>query len=135
MLSRSLRACALASLLIAALPEIAAGQLDPKPSKATAQPDKLLYDRGVADVQKKRFEVGRMELQTLINTYGSSEYLPKAHLALAESWFKQGGARGLDQAREQCRLLTQQFPDSPEAKQALDMLRKIGDLKNPPPAK
>lgn len=135
MLCRSLCACALASLMIVALSESAAGQQDPKASKATAQPDKILCDHGVADVQKNRFEVARMELQTLINTYGSSEYLPKAHLALAESWFKEGGARGLERAREQCRVLSQQFPDSTEAKQALDLLRKIDDLKNPPPAK
>ncbi len=132
MLHRSLCACALASLMILALSETAAAQQAPKTS---AQPDKLLYDSGLANVQKKKFEVARMEFTTLINTYVSSEYLSKAHLALAESWFKQGGARGLDQAREECRLLTQQFPDSPEAKQALDMLRKIEDLKNPPPAK
>ncbi len=132
MLYRSLCACALASLMIPALSETAAAQQAPKTS---AQPDKVLYDSGLANVQKKKFEVARMELTTLINTYSSSDYLSKAHLALAESWFKQGGARGLDQAREECRLLTQQFPDSPEAKQALDMLRKIEDLKNPPPAK
>jgi outer membrane protein assembly factor BamD (BamD/ComL family) len=132
MLYRSLCACALASLMIPALSETAAAQQDPKTS---AQPDKVLYDHGLADVQKKRFESARLLLQTLIYTYGSSEYVPKAHLALAESWFKEGGARGLDRAREQCSLLTQQFPDSPEAKQALDMLREIEDLKNPPSAK
>jgi len=132
MLCRSLCACALASLMIPALCETAAAQQAPQTS---TQPDKILYDRGLADVQKSRFEVARLELQTLINTYSSSEYVPKAHLALADSWFKQGGARGLDQAREQCRVLTQQFPNSPEAKQAVDMLRKIEDLKNPPPAK
>jgi outer membrane protein assembly factor BamD (BamD/ComL family) len=132
MLYRSLCACALASLMIPALSETAAAQQD---SKSSAQPDKVLYDHGLVEIQKKRFESARLLLQTLINTYGSSEYLPKADLALAESWFKEGGARGLDRAQEQCRLLTQQFPDSPEAKQALDMLRKIEDLKNPPSAK
>lgn len=135
MLYRFLCACALASLMIAAFSETAAAQQNSKPSQSTAQPDKVLYDRGVADIQKNRVEVGRLELQTLINSYGSSEYLSKAHIALAESWFKQGGARGLEQASEQCRLLNQQFPDSPEAKQALDLLRKIDALKNPPPAK
>jgi outer membrane protein assembly factor BamD (BamD/ComL family) len=132
MLYRPLCACALASLMIPALSETAAAQQD---AKTSAQPDKVLYDHGLVDIQKKRFESARLLLQTLIYTYGASEYLPKAHLALAESWFKQGGARGLDQAREQYSLLTQQFPDSPEAKQALDMLRKIEDLKNPASAK
>jgi len=134
MLSRSLCACALASLLIGALPEIAAAQQERNASKATAQPDKILYDRGVGDIQSKRFEVARVLLQSLINTYGSSEYLPKAYLALAESWFEEGGAQRLEKAREQCRVLNQQFPDSTEAKQALELLRKIDDLVKRPAA-
>ena len=137
MLYKSLCSCALVSLLISAVPHTVAGQQDPKSSQSTAQPDRTLYERGAADLQKKRFEVGRMELQTLINTYQSSEYLLKARLALAESWFKEGGARGLAQAQAECSQLIQQFPNSPEAQQAAELVRKIEEPagKRPSPSR
>ena len=43
-----------------------------------AQPDKILYDRALNDIKHGRQEVGRLTMQTLINTYPDSEYLAKA---------------------------------------------------------
>ncbi|MFZ1008018.1 MAG: outer membrane protein assembly factor BamD, partial [Candidatus Sulfotelmatobacter sp.] len=68
------------------------------PAKATdkelstsAEPDKILYDRALADVKHGRYTEGRLSLQTLINTYPDSEYLAKAKLAVADSYYKEGG--------------------------------------------
>jgi outer membrane protein assembly factor BamD len=124
MFRQSACTCALAALMLSALPQPASAQRESKPSQPAAQPDKALYDRGVADIRKNRFEVGRMTLQTLMNTYRSSEYLPKAQLAVAESWLKQGGERGRAQAREECAQLMRKYPDSAEARQAAGILRK-----------
>ncbi len=137
MLRNSLRACALASLLISALLLTAAGQQDRKASQTASQPDKILYDRAVKDIEHGRYEVARLSLNTLMNTYESSEYLSKAQLALAESWFKEGGARGLEHAQEECKQLIQNFPGSEEARKSADLLRKIQDStgKKPSPAK
>ena len=52
-------------------------------TKDTQQPDKVLYDRAIADIERSRFEVARLTLNTLINTYDTSEYLAKAKLAIA----------------------------------------------------
>ena len=41
----------------------------------------------------------RLTLQTLINTYPDSEYLAKAKLAIADSYYKEGGTAGLDASR------------------------------------
>ena len=49
-----------------------------------AEPDKILYDKAMADIKHGRHEVGRLNLQTLINTYPDSEYLAKAKLAIAD---------------------------------------------------
>jgi outer membrane protein assembly factor BamD len=95
--------------------------------KASDQPDKQLYDRAVADLQKKRYDRARLSLQVLIDTYESSEYLAMAHLALAESWFKQGGARNLAQARDECQVLLLHYPNTPEAKAAREMLGKMDE--------
>src|SRR5271170_2881224 len=67
-------------------------------TKDTKQPDKVLFDRAVNDIEHGRYEVARITLNTLINTYDSSEYLAKAKLAIADSWYREGGANGLVQA-------------------------------------
>jgi outer membrane protein assembly factor BamD len=65
---------------------------------ASAEPDKVLYTKAVDDLKHHRYEVGRLALQTLINTYPDSEYLAKAKLAIGDSYFKEGGGSGLKQS-------------------------------------
>src|SRR5579859_7132330 len=62
------------------------------------QPDKVLYEKAVNEITHARYDVGRLTLQTLINTYPDSEYLSKAKLAIADSYYKEGGVSGLTQA-------------------------------------
>src|SRR5467141_2370989 len=50
------------------------------------------------DVKHGRHEVGRLNLQTLINTHPDSEYLADAKLAIADSFYKEGGTANLTQA-------------------------------------
>lgn len=42
-------------------------------TKDTQQPDKVLYDKAINDIEKGRFEIARLTLQTLMNTYDTSE--------------------------------------------------------------
>jgi hypothetical protein len=37
-------------------------------TKDTQQPDKILYDRAIKDIEHSRFEVARLTFNTLINT-------------------------------------------------------------------
>ena len=53
-------------------------------TKDTKQPDKVLYDKAIADIEHSRFEIARITLNTLINTYDQSEFLAKAKLAEME---------------------------------------------------
>src|ERR1043166_4325921 len=64
-------------------------------TKDTEQPDKVLFDKAIKDIEKGRYEVARLTLNTMINTYDSSEYLAKAKLAIADSWMRQSGPEGL----------------------------------------
>jgi outer membrane protein assembly factor BamD len=64
----------------------------------TAEPDKILYDKAMDDMKHGRHEVGRLNLQTLINTYPDSEFLAKAKLAIADSYYKEGGSANMAQA-------------------------------------
>src|ERR1700733_14728921 len=63
-------------------------------TKDTQQPDKVLFDKAINDIEHSRFEIARLLLQNLINTYDTSEYLAKAKLAIADAWFREGGAHG-----------------------------------------
>ena len=65
--------------------------------------------------QAARFDVGRLAFQTLINTYPDSEYLAKAKLAVADSYYKEGGTSGLTQAVAEYQDFITFFPFLDEA--------------------
>ena len=81
----------------------------------TAEPDKLLYERAMEDIKHGRHEVGRRNMQTLINTYPDSEYLAKAKLAIADSYYKEGGTANTTQAIQAYQDFKVFFPMLPEA--------------------
>ncbi|HVN80362.1 MAG TPA: outer membrane protein assembly factor BamD [Terriglobia bacterium] len=85
---------------------------------ATAEPDKVLYEKGLRDMQKGRYEVARLTLQTLLNTYPDSDYKEKAKLALADSFFKQGGTTGFIQAEAEYKDFITFFPTSDDSDDA-----------------
>jgi outer membrane protein assembly factor BamD len=80
-----------------------------------AEPDKILYDKAMDDIKHGRHEVGRLSLQTLINTYPDSEYLAKAKLAIADSYYKEGGTANTTQAVQAYMDFGVFFPMLPEA--------------------
>src|SRR6195256_899665 len=84
----------------------------------TAEPDKILYDRAADDVKHGKHEVGRLNLQTLINTYPDSEYLAKAKLLIADSYYKEGGTANMTQAISGYKDFIVFFPFLPEASYA-----------------
>ena len=61
---------------------------------------------------------GRLTLQTLINAYPDSEYLSKAKLAIADSYYSEGGVSGLTQAEAEYKDFITFFPTAPEAPEA-----------------
>lgn len=82
---------------------------------ASAEPDKILYDRAQRDLKGGRFTEGRLALQTLINTYPDSEYLAKAKLAVADSYYKEGGTSNLTQSIQEYNDFQTFFPFLDEA--------------------
>jgi len=81
----------------------------------TAEPDKILYNRAVEDIRRGRQEVGRLGLQTLINTYPDSEFLAKAKLGIADSYYKESGTANMAQAIQGYKDFIIFFPFLPEA--------------------
>ena len=93
----------------------AAPAAKPAAKEASAEPDKVLYDRAQADLTHGRYTEGRLALQTLINTYPDSEYLAKAKLSVADSYFKEGGTSNLTQAIQEYNDFQTFFPFLDEA--------------------
>jgi len=84
----------------------------------TAEPDKVLYDRAMNDIKTGHETVARFSLQTLLNTYPDSEYVAKAKLAIADSFYKEGTTEGLEQAINEYKDFITFFPYLDEASYA-----------------
>ncbi len=81
---------------------------------ATQEPDKVLFERSLEDIKNKKYDVARLTLQTLINAYPDSEYLADAKLAIADSYYEQGGTTGLTHAEVEYKDYITFFPNSPK---------------------
>lgn len=82
------------------------------------QPDKVLYQKSIDAIDHGHYDVGRLTLQALLNTYPDSEYLAKAKLAIADSYYEQGGTAGLTEAEAEYKDFQTFFPTAPEAPMA-----------------
>ena len=82
---------------------------------ADVAPDKTLYERSLDDIAKGHNEVARLTLNALINTYPDSEYLAKAKLAMADSYYKEGGTASLTSAANEYNDFITFFPFLDEA--------------------
>jgi outer membrane protein assembly factor BamD len=89
------------------------------------QPDKLLFDKAMKAMKKGHYDVARLDLQTLLNTYPESEYDMRAKLAVGDTWFKEGGTAALSQAESEYKDFITFFPQAPEAAEAQ---MKVGDI-------
>ena len=84
-------------------------------TKESAEPDKVLYERAMNSIKHSKYTEGRLDFQTLINTYPDSEYLAKAKLGVADSFYKEGGTSSLTQAVEEYKNFIVFFPFLDEA--------------------
>ncbi len=94
-------------------------------TKNTQQPDKVLFDQAMRDIEHGRYETARISLQTLMNTYESSEFMAKAKLAVADSWYREGGANGMAQAEAEYKDFQLFYPNMEEAAEAQNRICDI----------
>jgi outer membrane protein assembly factor BamD len=100
-------------------------RINPIEAQDAKLPDKQLYDKAMDAVKHGRYDVARLDLQTLLNTYPDSQYMMRAKLGVADSWFKEGGTAALTQAEQEYTDFITFFPNSPEAAEAQ---MRIGDI-------
>ena len=98
---------------------------NPLSNVKSAQPDKVLFDKAANAMKHGKYDVARLDLQTLLNTYPDSEYQMRAKLMVGDTWFKEGGSAALTQAESEYKDFITFFPNSPEAAEAQ---MKVGDI-------
>jgi outer membrane protein assembly factor BamD len=103
----------------------AAKKIEPVAAADAKLPDRQLYDKALAATKKGHFDVARLDLQTLLNTYPDSQYQMKAKLAIADSWYREGGTAALTQAEQEYKDFITFFPNAPEAAEAQ---MRVGDI-------
>jgi outer membrane protein assembly factor BamD len=92
--------------------------VNPLANVGSKQPDKVLFDKAMEAMRHNRFDVARLTLQTLINTYPDSEFIARAKLAVGDSWYAEGGTAALAQAEQEYSDFEIFFPNMPEAAEA-----------------
>jgi outer membrane protein assembly factor BamD len=100
-------------------------KLNPLAEKDATLPDKQLYDKALLQEKKGHFDVARLDLQTLLNTYPDSQYQMRAKLAIADCWYNEGGSAALAQAEQEYKDFITFFPNVPEAAEAQ---MRVGDI-------
>src|SRR5215472_8696302 len=135
-LSRSVAALAMTTLVLSGV-TAQAKEKQPKHKKNqdlsanplgnvnSKQPDKELFDKAMIALKKGRYDVARLDLQTMLNTYPDSEYRMRAKLAVGDTWFKEGGTAALTQAEAEYKDFITFFPQAPEAAEAQ---MKVADI-------
>jgi outer membrane protein assembly factor BamD len=106
------------ALLLAGVLSLAAcekKEVQAKGADTTQEPDKVLYERALDDIKHGHSDVARLTLKTLLNTYPDSEYVAKAKMAIADSFYKDGGTEGLAQAVAEYKDFETFFPYLEEA--------------------
>ncbi len=98
---------------------------NPLIGKDATLPDKVLYDKAMDQAKRGHFDVSRLDLNTLLSTYPDSQYQMRAKLAVADTWYREGGSAALAQAEQEYSDFITFFPNAPEASEAQ---MRIGDI-------
>jgi outer membrane protein assembly factor BamD len=75
--------------------------------------DKELYEEASKKLRKGRYDESRLMYNVIISTYPDSTYLPLAKLAIADSFYLEGGTSQLEQAVGGYKDFAQFFPTHP----------------------
>ena len=81
--------------------------------------DRALFLDATKEVRKGNHDTGRLLFTTIITTYPDSAYLPMAKLAIADSFYLEGGTSSLIQAGQAYQDWLTYFPTDPLADAAM----------------
>ncbi len=102
-------------VFISALALVGCGPKDKVKNENSAVPgrDKELYEQASKKAEKGRYDEARLLYNVVITTYPDSSFLPLAKLAIADSFYLEGGTSSLQQAVGGYKDFAQYFPTHP----------------------
>lgn len=86
------------------------------------QSDVTLFKQAQKALSKSNFGEARTLLNTLIDTHPNSDYVPRAKLSIADSWYSQ---HAFKQAETEYRDFVTFFPNRPEVAEAQRRISSI----------
>jgi outer membrane protein assembly factor BamD len=93
-------------------------------SKAsTDQYDPILFEKAQQALSKSNFAEARVLLTALIDSHPNSDYVPRAKLSIADSWYSE---HAFKQAEAEYRDFVAFFPNRPEVAEAQRKINSIG---------
>lgn len=87
--------------------------------------DRELLSEGIKQLQDGRHTRSRLLLNTLVNTYPDSQFLPVCKLAVADSYYREGTTSAMNQSEVEYRDWLQFFP---KHELADDVMMKIAEV-------
>jgi outer membrane protein assembly factor BamD len=81
----------------------------------TTEPDKFLFERGMAALNQKKWITAREFLKQLVETYTQSPYRPDAKLGIGDSYLGEGSAESLVLAINEFQEFLTFYPINPRA--------------------
>src|SRR5262245_19793239 len=93
--------------------------------------DRELYNQASKKAEKGRYDEARITYNIIITTYPDSAYLPLAKLAIADTFYLEGGTSSLQQAIGGYKEFAQFFPTHPKIcdvkhRIAMSYMRQMG---------
>jgi outer membrane protein assembly factor BamD len=95
---------------------------------SVSHPDKILFVRAEKAIKKSNYAEARSLLVTLINAHPDSEYVPRAKLTIADSWYSE---HAFKQAELEYSDFITFFPSRPEvaaAQRRIDAIHKLASF-------
>ena len=81
----------------------------------TTEPDKFLFDRGTAELNRKKWLTAREFFKQVVETYTSSPYRPDAKLGLADTYLGENTAESLVLSLNEYSEFLSFYPTNPRA--------------------
>jgi outer membrane protein assembly factor BamD len=123
MKNRILQSAGMACVLFGMLAGFAGAQIA-RQSSAVNRSDAMLFQQAQKALKQSNYAEARSLLDTLINAYPDSDYVPRAKLSIADSWYSQ---RAFKQAKLEYQDFVTFFPNRPEVAEAqrrIDSIQK-----------
>jgi outer membrane assembly lipoprotein YfiO len=87
--------------------------------------DNDLFQSALKEIQSGHEDSGRMELNTILNTYSDSPLVKASKLAMSDSFYIEGGSKNLAQAKAGYQEFLEFFPNDPLTAQVMLKIAEI----------